>query len=280
MDSFHFKQVDVFSQTALKGNPLAVVFDAGSLSDERMAAFANWTNLSETTFILEPQDPRADYRVRIFTTLSELPFAGHPTLGTCHAWLEAGGVPKGAEIVQECGVGLVRIRREGSELAFLAPPLLRSGPVEADVMERVQRGLGITRNEIIRAQWVDNGAGWLAVMIKDRQQVLNLQPDHSQMQGLAVGVIAAWDPERDGDAAQFEVRAFISGDGMPEDPATGSLNAGIAQWLLAEGLAPDSYTVSQGLSMGRAGQLRINRLGDEIWIGGSVVTCIEGQLRL
>jgi PhzF family phenazine biosynthesis protein len=280
MDSFHFKQVDVFSHTALKGNPLAVVFDAGTLSDERMAAFANWTNLSETTFILEPQDPRADYRVRIFTTLSELPFAGHPTLGTCHAWLEAGGVPKGAEIVQECGVGLVRIRRDGSELAFLAPPLLRSGPVETDVMERVQRGLGITRDEIVRAQWVDNGAGWLAVMIKDRQQVLNLQPDHSQMQGLAVGVIAAWDSERDGDAAQFEVRAFISGDGMPEDPATGSLNAGIAQWLLAEGLAPDSYTVSQGLSMGRAGQLRINRLGDEIWIGGSVVTCIEGQLRL
>ncbi|WP_409317576.1 PhzF family phenazine biosynthesis protein [Pseudomonas sp. KCJK9016] len=280
MDSFHFKQVDVFSQTALKGNPLAVVFDAGSLSDERMAAFANWTNLSETTFILEPQDPRADYRVRIFTTLSELPFAGHPTLGTCHAWLQAGGVPKGAEIIQECGVGLVRIRREGSELAFLAPPLLRSGPVEADVMERVQRGLGITPDEVVRAQWVDNGAGWLAVMLKDRQQVLNLQPDHSQMQGLAVGVIAAWDPERDGDEARFEVRAFISGDGMPEDPATGSLNAGIAQWLLAEGLAPDSYTVSQGLSMGRAGKLRINRLGNEIWIGGSVVTCIEGQLRL
>lgn len=280
MDSFHFKQVDVFSQTALKGNPLAVVFDAGSLSDERMAAFANWTNLSETTFILEPRDPRADYRVRIFTTLSELPFAGHPTLGTCHAWLQAGGVPKGAEIIQECGVGLVRIRREGPELAFLAPPLLRSGPVEADVMERVQRGLGITPDEVVRAQWVDNGAGWLAVMLKDRQQVLNLQPDHSQMQGLAVGVIAAWDPERDGDEARFEVRAFISGDGMPEDPATGSLNAGIAQWLLAEGLAPESYTVSQGLSMGRAGKLRINRLGNEIWIGGSVVTCIEGQLRL
>ena len=280
MDSFHFKQVDVFSQTALKGNPLAVVFDAGPLSDERMAAFANWTNLSETTFILEPRDPRADYRVRIFTTLSELPFAGHPTLGTCHAWLQAGGVPKGAEIIQECGVGLVRIRREGSELAFLAPPLLRSGPVEADVMERVQRGLGITPDEVVRAQWVDNGAGWLAVMLKDRQQVLNLQPDHSQMQGLAVGVIAAWDPERDGDEARFEVRAFISGDGMPEDPATGSLNAGIAQWLLAEGLAPESYTVSQGLSMGRAGKLRINRLGNEIWIGGSVVTCIEGQLRL
>ncbi|MEV4909391.1 PhzF family phenazine biosynthesis protein, partial [Streptomyces albidoflavus] len=235
MRSFDFKQVDVFSQIALKGNPLAVVFGADALSDQCMAAFASWTNLSETTFILEPQDPRADYRVRIFTTLSELPFAGHPTLGTCHAWLEAGGVPKGNDIIQECGVGLVRIRREGAELAFLAPPLLRSGPVEAEVMTRVQRGLGLSGDAIVRAQWVDNGAGWLAVMLKDRQQVLTLQPDHSQMLGLAVGVIAPWNPERDGDEAQFEVRAFISGDGMPEDPATGSLNAGIAQWLLGDG---------------------------------------------
>ncbi|MFJ2465986.1 PhzF family phenazine biosynthesis protein [Pseudomonas sp. NPDC087615] len=280
MRSFDFKQVDVFSQIALKGNPLAVVFGADALSDQCMAAFASWTNLSETTFILEPQDPRADYRVRIFTTLSELPFAGHPTLGTCHAWLEAGGVPKGNDIIQECGVGLVRIRREGAELAFLAPPLLRSGPVEAEVMTRVQRGLGLSGDAIVRAQWVDNGAGWLAVMLKDRQQVLTLQPDHSQMLGLAVGVIAPWNPERDGDEAQFEVRAFISGDGMPEDPATGSLNAGIAQWLLGEGMAPDAYTVSQGLSMGRAGRIRISRLGDEIWVGGSVVTCIAGQLTL
>ncbi|MBX9410573.1 PhzF family phenazine biosynthesis protein [Pseudomonas baetica] len=280
MRSFDFKQVDVFSQIALKGNPLAVVFGADALSDQCMAAFASWTNLSETTFILEPQDPRADYRVRIFTTLSELPFAGHPTLGTCHAWLEAGGVPKGNDIIQECGVGLVRIRREGAELAFLAPPLLRSGPVEAEVMTRVQRGLGLSGDAIVRAQWVDNGAGWLAVMLKDRQQVLTLQPDHSQMLGLAVGVIAPWNPERDGDEAQFEVRAFISGDGMPEDPATGSLNAGIAQWLLDEGMAPDAYTVSQGLSMGRAGRIRISRLGDEIWVGGSVVTCIAGQLTL
>ncbi len=280
MRSFDFKQVDVFSQIALKGNPLAVVFGADALSDQCMAAFASWTNLSETTFILEPQDPRADYRVRIFTTLSELPFAGHPTLGTCHAWLEAGGVPKGNDIIQECGVGLVRIRREGAELAFLAPPLLRSGPVEAEVMARVQRGLGLSGDAIVHAQWVDNGAGWLAVMLKDRQQVLTLQPDHSQMLGLAVGVIAPWNPERDGDEAQFEVRAFISGDGMPEDPATGSLNAGIAQWLLDEGMAPDAYTVSQGLSMGRAGRIRISRLGDEIWVGGSVVTCIAGQLTL
>ena len=280
MRSYSFKQVDVFSRTPLKGNPLAVVFNADGLSDERMAAFASWTNLSETTFVLEPRDPRADYRVRIFTTLSELPFAGHPTLGTCHAWLEAGGVPQGDEVIQECGVGLVRIRRQGAELAFLAPPLLRTGPVEADVLERVRRGLGLQAGAIVRAQWVDNGAGWLAVMVEDRQQVLDLQPDHSQMLGLAVGVIAPWNVERDGDNAQFEVRAFISGDGMPEDPATGSLNAGIAQWLLGAGLAPESYVVSQGLSMGRAGRIQVERIGDEIWIGGAAVTCIDGTLTL
>ncbi|EJM73525.1 phenazine biosynthesis protein PhzF family [Pseudomonas sp. GM60] len=160
MHAFDFKQVDVFSRVALKGNPLAVVFGADELSDERMAAFATWTNLSETTFILAPQDPRADYRVRIFTTLNELPFAGHPTLGTCHAWLEAGGVPKGEEIIQECGVGLVRVRRQGAELAFLAPPLLKTGPVQADLVERVRRGLRLEPGAIVRAQWVDNGAGW------------------------------------------------------------------------------------------------------------------------
>jgi PhzF family phenazine biosynthesis protein len=212
--------------------------------------------------------------------LNELPFAGHPTLGTCHAWLEAGGIPKGDEIIQECGVGLVRVRRQGAELAFLAPPLLKSGPVEAGLVERVRLGLGLERDAIVRAHWVDNGAGWLAVMVEDRQQVLDLQPDHSQMLGLAVGVIAPWQPERDGDDAQFEVRAFISGDGMPEDPATGSLNAGIAQWLIGEGLAPASYVVSQGLTMGRAGRIQVEQIGDEIWIGGAVVTCVDGTLTL
>ncbi|WP_162094908.1 PhzF family phenazine biosynthesis protein [Pseudomonas chlororaphis] len=280
MSRFDFKQVDVFSNEPLKGNPLAVVFGADPLSDARMAAFANWTNLSETTFILEPRDPRADYRLRIFTTLQELPFAGHPTLGSCHAWLEAGGVPKGEEIVQECAVGLVRIRRNGAELAFLAPPLLRSGPVEAGLLEQVRQGLRLAPGAIVDAQWVDNGAGWLAVLLAERGQVLDLQPDYSQLKDLAVGVIAPWNPERDGDAAQFEVRAFIAGDGMPEDPATGSLNAGIAQWLLGAGLAPESYVVSQGLSMGRAGRIQVERIGDEIWIGGSAVTCIEGSLTL
>ncbi|MGN7742537.1 PhzF family phenazine biosynthesis protein [Pseudomonas sp. 22526] len=280
MSRFDFKQVDVFSNEPLKGNPVAVVFGADPLSDARMAAFANWTNLSETTFILEPQDPLADYRLRIFTTLQELPFAGHPTLGSCHAWLEAGGMPKGEEIVQECEVGLVRIRRNGAELAFLAPPLLKSGPVEAGLLEQVRQGLRLAPGAIVDAQWVDNGAGWLAVLLAERGQVLDLQPDYAQLTGLAVGVIAPWNPERDGDAAQFEVRAFIAGDGMPEDPATGSLNAGIAQWLLGAGLAPASYVVSQGLSMGRAGRIQVERIGDEVWIGGSAVTCIEGRLTL
>ncbi|RON88308.1 phenazine biosynthesis protein PhzF [Pseudomonas chlororaphis] len=280
MSRFDFKQVDVFSNQPLKGNPLAVVFGADELSDARMAAFANWTNLSETTFILEPRDPRADYRLRIFTTLQELPFAGHPTLGSCHAWLEAGGVPKGEEIVQECAVGLVRIRRNGAGLAFLAPPLLKSGAVDDGLLEQVRQGLRLVPDAIVDAQWVDNGAGWLAVLLAERGQVLDLQPDYAQLKGLAVGVIAPWNPERDGDAAQFEVRAFIAGDGMPEDPATGSLNAGIAQWLLGAGLAPASYVVSQGLSMGRAGRIQVEQVGDEIWIGGSVVTCIEGSLTL
>ncbi|MEH6353404.1 PhzF family phenazine biosynthesis protein [Pseudomonas sp. 3JA] len=278
MRRFDYKQLDVFSDVPFKGNPLAVVLGADGLSDSRMAAFANWTNLSETTFVLAPQHPEADYRVRIFTTSTELPFAGHPTLGSCHAWLEAGGVPKGQEIVQECGVGLVRIRRSDHGLAFLAPPLLKSGPLEADLLERVRKGLGLAAEAIVEAQWVDNGAGWLALMLKDRQQVLTLDPDYPQLLDLAVGVIAPWDRAVDGDEAHFEVRGFIAGDGMPEDPATGSLNAGLAQWMLAKGLAPTSYVVSQGLTMGRAGRIHVEQLGDDVWIGGAVVTCINGSL--
>jgi PhzF family phenazine biosynthesis protein len=277
---FDFKQLDVFSEASLKGNPLAVVLGADDFSEERMAAFANWTNLSETTFVLAPQHPEADYRVRIFTTSTELPFAGHPTLGSCHAWMEAGGVPKGLEIVQECGVGLVRIRRSQYGLAFLAPPLLKSGPLDVQTLERVRNGLGLPAEAIVEAQWVDNGAGWLAVMLKDRQQVLTLKPDYHQLLDLAVGVIAPWDPAVDGNAAQFEVRGFIAGDGMPEDPATGSLNAGLAQWMLSRGLAPSSYVVSQGVTMGRAGRIHVEQIGDEVWIGGAVVTCINGSLTL
>ncbi|UTH73454.1 PhzF family phenazine biosynthesis protein [Chromobacterium sp. IIBBL 290-4] len=280
MNSMNFKQVDVFSSTPLKGNPVAVVFDADGLDDQQMATFANWTNLSETTFILQPRDPRADYRLRIFTTLEELPFAGHPTLGSCHAWLESGGKPQGEDIIQECEVGLIRIRRHAGQLAFLAPPLLRSGPVSAELLEQVRLGLRLAPEEIVDAQWVDNGAGWLAVMLANRQQVLDLKPDYPALIGLAVGVIAPCDPQHDDSDAQFEVRAFIAGDGMPEDPATGSLNAGIAQWLLGAGMAPASYRVSQGLSMGRAGRIEVEQVGDDVWIGGNAVSCIEGRLTL
>lgn len=280
MPTFDFKQLDVFSNVALKGNPLAVVLGADSLSDAQMADFARWTNLSETTFLLTPRDPRADYRVRIFTTLQELPFAGHPTLGSCHAWLQAGGVPHGEEIIQECEIGLVRIRRQGDELAFIAPPLLRSGPVDAPLLELVRLGLGLAPGAIVRSQWVDNGAGWLAVMLADRQQVLAVQPDFSQLLGLAVGVIAPCNPVHDDVDAQFEVRAFVAGDGAQEDPATGSLNAGVAQWLLGEGLAPERYVVSQGTAIGRAGRIHVERQGDEIWIGGAVAVCIAGRLQL
>ncbi|MBD8495385.1 PhzF family phenazine biosynthesis protein [Pseudomonas syringae] len=280
MRRYPFKQLDVFAEQPLQGNPLAVVFDADDLSDERMAALANWTNLSETTFILAPTEPQADYRVRIFTTLRELPFAGHPTLGTCHAWLENGGVPKGEEIVQQCGIGLVRIRRVGDQLAFTAPPLLRSGPVDAERLARIRDALGLGVNEVLEARWVDNGAGWVALHLANRARVLALQPDFSRLGDLVVGVFGAFEPDIDGDEADFEVRAFIGGDGMPEDPVTGSLNAGIARWLFEEGLVPERYRVSQGTALGRRGRVQVERMGDDIWIGGSSVTCIEGQLSL
>ena len=280
MRSFDFKQVDVFSEQPLLGNPLAVVLGADGLSDEQMAAFARWTNLSETTFLLKPTDPRADYRVRIFTTLHELPFAGHPTLGSCHAWLESGGVAQGEEIVQECGVGLIRIRRDGQQLAFTAPPLLRSGPVEPDLVEHVRDGFGLEKDEILDARWADNGPGWMVLRLADRASVLALQPDNAKLDGLKIGVFAPWSPAVDGDEAQFEVRAFVPGDGMAEDPVTGSLNAGIALWVLEDGLAAESYIASQGAALGRKGRVHVKRVGDDVWVGGATVTCIDGRVSL
>jgi PhzF family phenazine biosynthesis protein len=279
MPTLPFQQVNVFSRDPLRGNPLAVVLDAEGIDDTRMAAFAQWTNLSETTFLLPPTDPQADYRVRIFTTLEELPFAGHPTLGSCHAWLAHGGVPKGEEIVQECGIGLVRIRRSEAGLAFLAPPLLRGEALAPDLREQVRRGLGVAAEDVVDARWADNGTGWLALRLRDRAAVLAIQPDYAQLYGLKVGVFGPWQAS-DGDEAQYESRAFIAGDGAPEDPATGSLNAGIARWLLSTGEAPERYVISQGTAMGRAGRLRVERVGDALWIGGDCVTCIEGQVTL
>ena len=277
MSHFAFKQLDVFSSEPLKGNPLAVVLGADSLSDEQMAGFARWTNLSETTFLLEPTTPEADYRVRIFTTERELPFAGHPTLGTCHAWLEAGGKPRGEVIVQECGVGLVRIRRGGQRLAFAAPPLLRHGEVEPELVERIARGLGIAQEAIVASQWVDNGPGWVAVMLNDRAGVLALKPDYVTLAGLKLGVVAPWRTAGDAD---FEVRAFIAGDGMVEDPVTGSLNASLAQWMIGSGMAPARYIASQGTALGRLGRVHVEQIGDDIWVGGATTTCIDGTLLL
>lgn len=278
-----FAQVDVFTATPLKGNPLAVVVDGEGLSDAEMQAFANWTNLSETTFLLQPTDPAADYRVRIFTTARELPFAGHPTLGSCHAWLAGGGKPKGEAVVQQCGVGLVKVRRDGERLAFAAPPLLRTGSLDEAKLSQICAGLGLKREDIVAHQWVDNGPGWCAVMLASAEQVLALKPDWSRMAGLELGVVG---PHKVGvvasraDEPQFEVRAFISGDGVPEDPVTGSLNAGLAQWLIGTGLAPDAYVVAQGTALGRAGRVHVQRESDVIWIGGDVTPVVQGQVKL
>jgi PhzF family phenazine biosynthesis protein len=275
--SHPFLQVNVFSTDPLLGNPLAVVLDADGMSDARMAAFARWTNLSETTFVSKPSDPRADYRVRIFTTLGELPFAGHPTLGSCHAWLANGGGPQGGEIVQECGIGLVRIRRDAAGLAFEAPPLRREGPLDPALCERVRAGLGVAVDDLVDAQWVDNGPPWLALRLRSRAAVLAVRPDYAALDGLMVGVFAACG-EGDAVDAQFESRAFIAGEAAPEDPVTGSLNAGIARWLLRDGAAPDRYVISQGTVLGRAGRVQVERAGEALWIGGACVTCVEGSV--
>lgn len=279
MPTFAFQQVDVFTGKRLKGNPLAVVIGADGVSDDTMAALARWTNLSETTFLLKSASPEADYRLRIFTPSGELPFAGHPTLGSCHVWLNAGNSARQDHVVQECGVGLVRIKRDGNRLAFAAPPLRRTGAVEADVLNQIVRGLRIQPGAIKASQWIDNGPGWVAVMLGSRADVLALKPDYPALGRLKLGVIAPWDAARDGKDAAFEVRAFIC-DRTDEDPVTGSLNAGLAQWLIGAGLAPDAYVASQGTVLGREGRVHVERQRDDIWIGGETVTCIEGKLTL
>jgi PhzF family phenazine biosynthesis protein len=271
-----FRQVNVFSADPLRGNPLAVVHDADGLSDARMAELARWTNLSETTYILKPADQKADYRVRIFTPGGELPFAGHPTLGTCHAWLAAGGKPREPGFVtQECGVGLVRIKR-GERLAFAAPPTRRSGPLEGDVLAKIGRALKLPLSDVRQHQWVDNGPGWCAVMLGSADRVLSLQPDWAGLDPLKLGVVG---PHAGGHEAAFEVRAFI-GDGGYEDPVTGSLNASLAQWLIGAGLAPPSYVAAQGTAMQRAGRVYLRKEGNDVWVGGDVVECIKGEIEL
>lgn len=273
MRTKRFSQIDVFSGEPFMGNPVAVVHGADDFSDRDMEALARWTNLSETCFLLEPNDPRADYRVRFFSSLREMPFAGHPTLGTCHAWLSAGGVPRDTQVMQECAIGLVPVRISGRDLAFEAPSLVRSGAVDGALVERILIAFGLQRSEVRHAEWVDNGAGWLALMLDDDARLLALKPDLASLHALPIGLIA---PSR-GDAA-FEVRAFVGGDAMPEDPATGSLNAGIARWLIETGMAPASFTIAQGTALGRKGRIHVQASEGRIWVGGACVTRVDGVL--
>lgn len=277
-----YAEVDVFTAVPYRGNPLAVVLDGTGLTDAEMQRFANWTNFSETTFLLPPTDPAADYRVRIFTTTTELPFAGHPTLGSCHAWLAAGGVPKRPDtVVQECGVGLVTVRRGGGvagergRLAFAAPPMRHHGPLAPAVLEQVVDVLGIAAADVVDAAWIDNGPGWLGVLLSSAEAVLALRPADSD---LKIGVIG---PHPDGGPGAYEVRAFFSESGTTfEDPVTGSLNASAAQWLIGSGRFTPPYVVRQGSVLGRDGVVHVDMDADGIWIGGDVVTCVEGTVTL
>ncbi|MDY0745009.1 PhzF family phenazine biosynthesis protein [Paucibacter sp. R3-3] len=277
-----FVQVDVFGGEPLMGNPLAVVIDGAGLSDEQMAAFACWTNLSETSFLLPPTDPGADYRVRIFTPERELPFAGHPTLGSAHAFLASGGdAKKPGQVVQQCAVGLVRLRRDGSRLAFAAPPLKRTGPLDAALLARIAAILRVREDEIVAHQWADNGPGWCAVMLASGAAVRAIDPDWSKLEELQLGVVG---PQRDGEDTDFEIRALIGTAGSTsqpyEDPVTGSLNASVAQWLQSTGLAGARYTAAQGAALNRAGRIHVLRDGDDTWIGGDVHPLVHGQVRL
>ncbi len=277
-----FQQIDVFGTKPFSGNPLAVVLDAEGLSTETMQQIARWMNLSETAFLLPPTTPEADYRVRIFTLARELPFAGHPTLGSCHAWLTGGGRPRRPDlIIQECAAGLVQVRRGSGGLAFAAPPLLRSGPVDDVFVGELAAVLGIARDRIVDTQWVDNGPGWVGVLLQDAATVLALEPDFGRYSGkgsLDIGLVG---PYPKGSECAFEVRALFSDErgGMREDPVTGSLNASLGQWLLATGRATAPYVASQGTRLGRTGRVRIDRDSDgNVWVGGATVTCVRGEI--
>jgi PhzF family phenazine biosynthesis protein len=304
-----FSQVDVFSSAPLGGNPVAVVHDADALTDEQMAAFARWTNLSETTFLCEPTDPDvADYRLRIFTPGGELPFAGHPTLGSAHTWLAASGMDTVGDrtLTQECAAGLVTLKvTEDGAIAFAAPPLVRSGEVDDADLDQAVRALGIGRADVVAANWVDNGPGWLGVLLRDAETVRALEPDLAAMGEAKVGVVgptgdaptagttsaddalgSADGATDDADATTvdpapaFEVRAFVPSLGVGEDPVTGSLNAGLAQWLIGTGIAPQHYVAAQGTCLGRRGRVRIDADGEDVWVGGACTTVISGTVEI
>ena len=279
-----FAQLDVFADRPQRGNPLAVVLDAQGLTEEEMQRVARWTNLSETTFLLPPISAEADYRVRIFTPSGELPFAGHPTLGTARAWLEAGGIPAGERIVQECAAGLITVRRDGGRLAFAAPALLRSGPLDEADVDQLASALGVTRSSVLGHAWVDNGPGWRVLELESADQVLSLSPDLAAMTDAKLGVVgrhgsvgAAAGPA-DGTAGPlYEVRAFTLGG--VEDPVTGSLNAGIAQWMVGREPMPTRWIAAQGTALGREGRIDVQVAAEgTIWIGGATVPTVEGSI--
>ncbi|MGW2283998.1 PhzF family phenazine biosynthesis protein [Streptomyces phaeochromogenes] len=274
-----FVQVDVFSTSPYSGNPVAVVLDGTDLSDEEMQRLARWTNLSETTFVLPPTVPEADYRLRILTPDGELPFAGHPTLGSAHAWLDGGGVPRhGDRVVQECAAGLVTVRRGEGALAFAAPPRVREGALDEDYLKRIVGAFGITRDRVLAHQWVDNGPGWAVIQLATAEEVLALEPDLSLIPDAMVGAIGA---HPDGAEHRFEMRTFAPGVGVPEDPACGSMNAGVGQWLTSTGAAPATYRVSQGARLGRAASIEVTADTDgTVWVSGATVVCVRGTITL
>lgn len=281
MPSFAFAQVDVFTEVALSGNPVAVVFGADGIQTARMQAFCDWTNLSEVTFLLPPKNSAADYAVRIFSPGRELPFAGHPTLGTAHAWLEAGGRPqRSGVVVQECGAGLIDVRRQADGgLAFAAPPRSRSGPLSPAELDRVVRVLGIDPAAVVAHEWCDNGPGWQAVLLSSAADVLAIRPDGGFTEGIDIGV-AGRHPA--GGPADLEVRAFFSGNGgtLLEDPVTGSLNAALGQWLIGNGQMPKRYVARQGTALGRNGLVMVEQVDGETWVGGHSVTVLTGEARI
>lgn len=278
--SLTIHMVDVFGTGPLSGNPLAVVIGADALATDEMQRLTRWFNLSETTFLLPPVHPEADYSVRIFTLDREMPFAGHPTLGSCHAWLSTGGVPKkDAEVIQECGTGLVPIRRDHGRLSFAAPPLIRSGPPTQDELDDARRLLGIEPLDILDAAWIDNGPGWLGIRLASAEKVLSLTPLRSWPGRIDIGVVG---PHAKGNETAFEVRAFFSDHlgAIVEDPVTGSLNASLAQWLFAAGVIAEDYVAAQGTCLGRHGRVHLTRdTAGQIWVGGNTLTQVEGRLR-